>query len=54
MNGEIKGLDMPRMTIVFRVTDASMLDKVHVGDKVKFKAALSEGSYVVIETQPAR
>jgi Cu(I)/Ag(I) efflux system periplasmic protein CusF len=37
-HGEIKNLDMPPMTMVFGVKDKALLDKVKVGDKVKFSA----------------
>ena len=33
---ELKSLDMPAMTMVFRVKDAALLDKVKAGDKVRF------------------
>lgn len=45
----IKSLDMPGMTMVFQVTDASLLDKVQVGDKVKFKAKQDGSAYVVTD-----
>jgi len=53
-HGEIKNLDMPGMTMVFRVKDVAMLDKVHAGDKVKFKAEKSEGALVVTEIRLAK
>jgi Cu/Ag efflux protein CusF len=37
-HGELKALDMPAMTMVFNVRDAALLDKLKVGDKVKFAA----------------
>jgi Cu(I)/Ag(I) efflux system periplasmic protein CusF len=46
-HGEIKNLDMPPMTMVFRVQDAGMLDAVKVGDKVKFDADKVGGQYTV-------
>lgn len=47
----IKNLGMPGMTMVFQVKDASMLDKLQGGDKVKF-AVVQEGSaYVVTDIQ---
>jgi Cu(I)/Ag(I) efflux system protein CusF len=46
-HGEIKNLDMPPMTMVFRVTDAKMLDNVAVGDKVRFSADKVGGNYTV-------
>lgn len=53
-HGEIKNLDMPGMTMVFVVKDRGMLDKVKVGDKVKFKAINDAGKYTVTELQVAQ
>ncbi len=50
-HGEIKSLDMPPMTMVFQVTDAAFLDRVKVGDKVRFRADQQGGAYRVIERQ---
>jgi Cu(I)/Ag(I) efflux system protein CusF len=46
-HGEIKSLDMPPMTMVFRVKDPKWLEGLAVGDKVKFSAAQENGQYVV-------
>jgi Cu(I)/Ag(I) efflux system protein CusF len=46
-HGELKGLDMPPMTMVFRVKDAQMLDTLAVGDKVRFDADKIAGAYTV-------
>ncbi len=46
-HGEIKSLDMPPMTMVFRVRDARLLDGVAVGDRVRFTAEKIEGNYTV-------
>ena len=46
-HGEIKNLDMPPMTMVFRVSDAKLLERVAVGDKVRFAAAKIDGNYTV-------
>jgi Cu/Ag efflux protein CusF len=46
-HGEIKSLDMPPMTMVYRVKDAKMLDAVNVGDKVRFAAEKLDGQYTV-------
>jgi len=46
-HGEIKNLEMPPMTMVFRVKDAAMLDQVKAGDKVKFSAEKIGGQYTV-------
>jgi len=53
-HGEIKNLDMPSMTMVFQVKDAALLDKVKVGDKVRFRAEKASGGYVVMAIEPAR
>jgi len=52
-HGPIANLDMPPMTMVFRVKDAAMLEKVKAGDKVKFLAENPGGTLTVtrIETQ---
>lgn len=51
-HGEIKNLDMPGMTMVFKVLEPSLLDKVKAGDKVRFTAENRNGALVVtaIET----
>jgi Cu(I)/Ag(I) efflux system protein CusF len=46
-HGEIKAIDMPAMTMVYRVKDAKMLDALAVGDRVRFDAAKVDGQYVV-------
>jgi Cu(I)/Ag(I) efflux system periplasmic protein CusF len=48
-HGEIKNLDMPPMTMVFRAKDAKLLEGVAVGDKVKFAAEKTDGNFVVTE-----
>jgi Cu/Ag efflux protein CusF len=50
-HGEIKNLNMPPMTMVFRVKDPAMLDQVQVGGKVKFKAEKVNGAATVVELQ---
>ena len=46
-HGAIKNLDMPGMTMVFQVKDPATLNKVKVGDKVKFRAEKGESGFVV-------
>ena len=53
-HGEIKNLDMPPMTMVFRAQDPAMLDAVKVGDKVKFDADKVGGQYTVTKLAPAK
>ena len=53
-HGELKNLEMPAMTMVFQVKDAALLDKVMVGDKVKFKAEKVSAGYAVSEIEVAK
>lgn len=53
-HGDIKNLDMPGMTMVFQIKDPAMLDKVKVGDKVRFSAEKVGGAIVVTDIQPAK
>jgi Cu(I)/Ag(I) efflux system protein CusF len=46
-HGEIKNLDMPPMSMVFRVKDPALLAKVKVGDKVRFAADKVGNDYTV-------
>jgi Cu/Ag efflux protein CusF len=50
---EIKNLDMPAMTMIFRVKDAKMLDGLTEGAKVKFAAEKIGGQYTITLIQPA-
>ena len=43
----IKNLEMDSMTMVFRVADPSMLDKVKAGDKIEFEADRVNGAITV-------
>ncbi len=55
-HAEIKHLEMPAMTMVFRVKDPKMLEGLNVGDKVRFSADKVDGQYVVtvLVKQPTR
>lgn len=53
-HGEIKNLDMPPMTMVFTAKDPAMLDKVAVGDKVRFVVIDEDGKMVITALQPAK
>ena len=46
-HGELKALDMPPMTMIFRVANPTMLDNLAVGDRVRFDAAKVDGNYTV-------
>jgi len=52
-HGEIPSLEMPPMTMVFRVADDAMLDAVKKGDKVKFQVIDQDGKMVITEIKPA-
>jgi Cu(I)/Ag(I) efflux system periplasmic protein CusF len=53
-HGPITNLDMPGMTMVFRVSDPAMLDKVKAGDKVRFTVEKVQGAYTVMKVEPAK
>lgn len=50
-HGEIKNLEMPPMTMVFRVKDAALLDKVKEGDKIMFSAEKVEGNITITQIE---
>lgn len=52
-HGEIRNLDMPPMTMVFRVKDTALLDKVKAGDKVRFTAEEIQGNLTLITIERA-
>ncbi len=53
-HAEIRHLEMPGMTMVFQVKEPALLDRVKVGDKVKFRAEKAGSAYVVTVIEPAR
>jgi Cu/Ag efflux protein CusF len=53
-HGEIKSMDMPGMTMVFKVLDPTLLDKVKVGDKVRFNAEKRDGAIVVTDIEAVK
>lgn len=52
-HGEIKHLEMPPMTMVFRVKDTSLLDKAKEGEKVRFVAERINGAMTVTSLERA-
>ena len=48
---EIRDLNMPPMTMVFQVRDASLLDRVRTGDKVRFRAVEEGGTLVITDME---
>jgi Cu/Ag efflux protein CusF len=47
------GMNM-NMTMVFRVKDASWLDQMKEGDKIRFVADKINGAYTVVQFEPAK
>ena len=52
-HGEIKNLDMPAMTMVFRVRDPQLLEGLAVGDRVRFVAERVDGQYTLTAVSKA-
>ena len=52
-HGEIRHLDMPPMTMVFRVSDPKLLDGLAVGDKLRVDIAKVDGQYTVTALRKA-
>jgi len=53
-HGPLIKLNMPAMTMAFRVKDPSLLDAVKPSDRVKFDAEHSGGAFVVTRIERAR
>jgi Cu(I)/Ag(I) efflux system protein CusF len=53
-HGPLQNLDMPAMTMVFKVADEKMLESIKEGDKVWFTAEKINGAITVTAIQPAR
>jgi Cu/Ag efflux protein CusF len=46
-HGEIKSLDMPPMTLAWRVAQLRWLEDLAVGDRVRFAPARIDGQYTI-------
>ena len=53
-HGPLRNLEMPAMTMVFRVKDPAMLDRLKEGDKIRFVAERVDGTITVVESKPYR
>lgn len=53
-HGELKNLNMPPMTMVFRVQDAAQLAPLKAGDKVRFRAEQVKGAYYATRIEKAQ
>lgn len=52
-HGELKNLNMPPMTMIFRVKDAALLAQLKTGDKVRFRAEQIKGAYYATHIEKA-
>ena len=53
-HGPLKNLNMPRMTMIFRVAQPTLLDGIANGDRIRFSAEDQNGRMVVTAIQKAR
>jgi Cu/Ag efflux protein CusF len=53
-HGPIENLGMPKMTMVFRVKDPSMLDQLKEGDQIRFVADKVNGVFTVMLFEPVK
>jgi len=52
-HGPIENLGMPKMTMIFRVKDPAMFDRLKEGDRIRFIADKVNGAFTVMEFVPA-
>lgn len=52
-HGPIAGLDMPAMSMVFRAKETALLDKVKVGDNIRFDVLHDKGAFFVTGVETA-
>jgi Cu(I)/Ag(I) efflux system periplasmic protein CusF len=52
-HGEIKNLDMPAMSMVFRAKDPKVIEGLAVGDKIRFTAEKINGQYTLTSVTKA-
>ena len=53
-HGPIANLEMPGMTMVFRVANPKMLEGLKDGDKVRFAAERANGAITITAIEPAK
>ncbi len=53
-HGDIAGMDMPGMTMVFRAKDPALLDQLKVGDKVNFRLEKTDVGIFVTEIEAVK
>jgi Cu/Ag efflux protein CusF len=53
-HGPIENLGMPQMTMIFRVKDPAMLDRLKEGDEIHFIADKVNGAFTVMRFEPVK
>jgi len=53
-HGPLNNLDMPAMTMAFKVQDPAMLDQVKVGEQVRFRVERANGSLTVTKLEVSK
>ncbi|MEI7611853.1 MAG: copper-binding protein [Betaproteobacteria bacterium] len=51
-HGPLSNLNMPAMTMVFRVKDAAWIDRMQTGGKIRFVAEVVNGTYTIVQLEP--
>lgn len=50
-HGPIEGMDMPPMTMVFRVKNATLLDKLKAGNAITFTVSKEQGAFYILSAE---
>jgi Cu(I)/Ag(I) efflux system periplasmic protein CusF len=53
-HGPLPELSMDPMSMIFKVGDVALLDRVRAGDRVRFKAGLLDGRFAVLSIERVR
>jgi len=53
-HGPLVNLNMPAMTMVFRVKETAWLDQMKAGDRIRFMADNINGAVTIIHFEPAK
>ena len=52
-HGPLQGLDMPAMTMVFQAKDPALLDRLKVGDTIRFVTTRDGKAFTIDSAEPA-